>query len=154
MFTKEEEKQLRIDFWNGFEQLMSKQRGYHGNKVDWIGFNTKIRHLYFRMEANRAGAKLCIDIQFPDDGIRELFYEQFTEFGNVLNDLFDNELIWAPEYDHSNGKIISRIYLERTDVSLLKRNTWDDMHVFLKKNFVKLEQFWVEFNEVFFNLKA
>lgn len=154
MYTKEEEKQLRIDFWNELNEILMLERGLHGSKVNWMSFNTKIKQLFFRMEADDLGARLCIDLQFVDAGVREVFYEQFTEFSNILEREFEGEEIqWKPEFAHSNGKVISRISIERANCSLYKREDWPAMHAFLKDNFVKLERFWAEFSTVFTNLK-
>ena len=103
MFSKEELKELRIDFWGRLEKQMDKIRNPHGSKVSWMNYNTSIRHLYFRMEADEEGARLCIDLQFPDSGIREIYYDQFLEFENLLNDIFKG-LKWYKEWQHWNGK--------------------------------------------------
>lgn len=154
MYTKEEEKQLKIDFWGQLNELLELERGLHKNKVNWMNFNTKIRQLYFRMEADVDGARLCIDLQFPDEGIRELYYEQFTEFKNILDETFDNNTSWEPKFEHWNGKLISRISIEKDGVSLYNRNDWPTIHSFLKDSFIKLEHFWAEFGEVFIQLKS
>jgi hypothetical protein len=118
-----------------------------------MNFNTNIKPLYFRMEADEVGARLCIDLQFPDDGIRALFYEQFTEFETKLNQVFDGNTVWQPQFLHSNGKTISRISIELKEVSIRNRSDWDNIYAFLRDNFVKLEHFWAEFGEVFIHLK-
>lgn len=154
MYSKDEEKQLRLDFWGGLNAELELERGSHASKVNWMNFNTKIKPLYFRMEADENGARLCIDIQFLDKGIRELFYEQFTEFKDILNKRFDGNTKWQPEFEHSNGRTISRISMEEDKGSLYDREKWADMYVFLKENFIKLEEFWSEFGDVFLNLKS
>lgn len=153
MYSKDEEKQLKLDFWGGLNELLELEKGYHANKVNWMNFNTNIKPLYFRMEADEVGARLCIDLQFPDDGIRALFYEQFTEFETKLNQVFDGNTLWQPQFLHSNGKTISRISVELKEVSIRDRADWDKMYAFLRDNFVKLEHFWAEFGEVFIQLK-
>lgn len=152
MLSKEEAKNLRIEFWNRLEDQMQKIKNPHGSKVNWMSYNTGIKHLYFRMEADEEGCRLVIDLQFPDPGIRELYYEQFTEFRNLLEESL-KDLQWLSKFEHSNGKTISRICVERTDCHLFRKEDWDKMHLFLKLNFKKLDQFWTEFGEVFHNLK-
>lgn len=152
MLSKEEAKELRIEFWNKLENQMDKMKNPHGSKVSWMNYNTGVKHLYFRMEADEEGARLCIDLQFPDQGIRELYYEQFTEFQNILNDLF-KEMQWHPEWDHWNGKRISRIVIEKDCCNLNRQSDWDKMQLFLKLNFKKLDEFWCDFGDVFKNLK-
>ncbi|UKN02397.1 DUF4268 domain-containing protein [Paracrocinitomix mangrovi] len=152
MLSKEEAKQLRIDFWSKLSDQMEKMKNPFGSKVNWMNYNTGFNHLYFRMEADEEGCRLCIDIQFPDPGVREVFYEQFQEFSNILEGKF-KDLKWYPTFEHWNGKEISRIAIEKNDCNLNRREDWDKMHLFLKLNFAKLDAFWCEFDEVFKGLK-
>lgn len=153
MYTKDEEKNLKLEFWGGLNEILELERGFHANKVSWMSFNTNIKPLYFRMEADEVGARLCIDLQFPDDGIRALFYDQFTEFETILNERFEGNTKWQPTFLHSNGKTISRISVEQTGVSIKNKEDWPAIYTFLRDNFVKLEHFWAEFGEVFIQLK-
>jgi len=153
MFKKEEEKQIRLDFWQELNVQFQNMRGAHGNKVSWTNFNTRIRHLYFRMEADQNGARLCIDLQFPDADIRGIFYEQFQEFEEKLTSIYGKALKWYPVFDHSNGKTISRIAVEQEGTNLFRRSDWPEMQQFLLTQFKALEKFWAMFNDVFIQLK-
>lgn len=153
MFTKEEKKKLKLEFWSRLEDQMTRLKNPHGSKVNWMNYNTGINHLYFRMEADEKAARLCIDLQFPDNGVREVYWDQFEEFRDLLNDRFKGKLIWLKEFDHENGKTISRIYLEKAEVNINNQKDWDKMHLFLKLSFVKLDEFWDEFSDVFLQLK-
>lgn len=153
MFSKEEAKQLKLDFWSGLNEKLELEKGLHANKVNWMNFNTKIKHIYFRMEADETVARLCIDIQFLDKGIRDLYYEQFTEFEKILAESFDTKIHWQPIHEHWNGKEIARISVQKKEVNILNRDDWEAMHLFLVENFVKLEHFWAEFSDVFVALK-
>ncbi len=153
MFTKEEKKKLKLEFWSRLEDQMTRLKNPHGSKVNWMNYNTGINHLYFRMEADEKAARLCMDLQFPDNGVREVYWDQFEEFRDLLNDRFKGKLIWLKEFDHENGKTISRIYLEKADVNINNQKDWDKMHLFLKLSFVKLDEFWNEFSDVFLQLK-
>lgn len=153
MYSKDEEKQLKIEFWGTLNEQLELERGLHANKVNWMNFNTKIKQLFFRMEADREVASLCIDLQFLDDGIRAIYYEQFTEFQKILNERLEGEMNWQEHFAHSNGKTISRISVNLKGADLYKKEDWPAMHAFLKSNFINLENFWAEFSEVFTALK-
>lgn len=153
MFSKEETKQLKLDFWTGLGERLELEKGLHGNKVNWMSFNTKIKHLYFRMEVDEMAARLCIDLQFPDQGIREIYFEQFTAFENILTEKFEAKIHWQPVFMHSNGKKIARISVQKKEVNIYNRNDWEDIYLFLINHFTKLEHFWAEFSEVFTSLK-
>ncbi len=153
MYSKEEKKQNRFDFWNKLENQLDKKRNPHGSKVNWMSYNTGFNDIYFRMEATEDAVRLCVDIQMSDEGIRELFYQQFEEFATILEGYFKGKLIWQKDFEHSNGRTISRLSMEKYDVNILRKSDWDKMHLFLKINFVKLDEFWCEYGEVFKNLK-
>lgn len=148
MFSKEEYHQLKIQFWQELMERLDKKRNPFGSKVSWANYNTRVKGLFFRMEADEEGARLCIDLQFKDDGVREVFYEQFQEFQDMLNQRLAN-LQWYESYEHSNGLTITRIAAELNDVRLSRKDDWPKMHEFFIRNFTKLDAFWVEFGEVF-----
>lgn len=153
MFSKEEKKSNKLQFWSKLEDQMMRLKNPHGSKVNWMSYNTRINHLYFRMEADESAVRLCIDLQFPDAGVREVYWDQFEEFKDMLHDRFKGKLIWLKEFEHENGKTISRIFLEKNEVNINNLKDWDKMHLFLKLSFVKLDQFWDEFSDVFLQLK-
>ena len=152
MLSKEEVKENRIAFWGTLDTLMDKIRNPHESKVQWLNYNTGVKHLYFRMEADEEGARLCIDLQFPDKDIREIYYAQFTELKDQLEKRID-DLEWIAAWDHWNGKQISRIMVKQEGTDLHNKSDWDSMHEFLKLNLIQLDEFWCEFGAVFQNLK-
>jgi hypothetical protein len=153
MYSKAEKKQMKLDFWTSLENKLTEKGKAKGRNIVWMSYPTKVKDLYFRTEISNGSAKLCIDMQFLDDGVREVFFEQFQEFELKLNQAFKSSAIYVKDYEHSNGKIISRIYTEIQNVHLLNKNDWDKMQDFLIYNFLKLDDFWLEFSEVFHNLK-
>lgn len=153
MYSKEEKKNNKLLFWSRLEEQMKKLKNPHATKVNWMHYNTQIPDLYFRMEADEKSARLCIDLQFPDNGVREVYWDQFQEFRDMLNHKFKGKLIWLKDFEHENGKTISRIYLEKDEVNINNQKDWDKMHLFLKLSFAKLDQFWTEFKDIFLHLK-
>jgi Domain of unknown function (DUF4268) len=152
MLGKEEIKELRQEFWGRLEGQMDKLRNPQGTKVAWLNYRTGIRDLYFRMEADSEGARICIDLQFKDKGVREIYFQQFEAFKVLLDEKLKG-LQWNSDWEHWNGKQIARLFLEKVDCQLENKQDWDKMHLFLKLNFVKLDEFWNEFGEVFKTLK-
>lgn len=152
MYSKEEKKQLIIDFWSELNETLTYKGKKIGRNLDWMNYPTKIKGLYFRMEFNDKEARLCIDLQFTNDGVREVFFEQFEEFKKAFHQKI-NKSFWEKNYEHSNGKTISRIYFKIDNVDIEDKNTWETAKDFLSESFLKLDAFWQEFNEVFYALK-
>ena len=153
MFSKDEEKEFKAKFWSDLNEELALVKGVHANKVNWTNFNTGIKNIYFRIDIEGDIPKICIDIQFLDAGIREIYYQQFEEFKERLNKSFKGEIKWLPTFEHSNTRTISRISVANPDLNTRNQDQWPEIYSFLIENFQVLESFWAEFNEVFKALK-
>jgi hypothetical protein len=154
MFSKAEKSEHRKTFWTAFGRFMNKHRSAEGRKMKWMNYRTGVKDVYFRLEADHKTAKICIDIQHSDDGIRALFYEQFGELKRILHDTIGKELIWLPEYVHETGKKSSRIYAEiDADVNIYQREHWPAMFEFFEQYIVPMDEFWNEFKDIFIELQ-
>ena len=152
MYTKEEKKNIKVEFWTNFGFYMKKHIRKYGN-VHWTNYKTKIKDLYFRLEFNEKEAIFSIELQHPDS-IRELFYEQFCELKTILEDTLNTKLIWEELYINEFDKAISRIYIVLPDVNLFNKNDWQKVFVFFDSKMVKLHSFWIEYKEIFKNLES
>jgi hypothetical protein len=152
MYSKEEKKNIKVEFWTSFGFYMKKHIRKHGN-VHWTNYKTKIKDLYFRLEFNEKEAVFSIELQHPDS-IRELFYEQFCELKAILEDTLNTKLIWEELYVNEFDKAISRIYMVLPDVNLFNKNDWQKVFVFFDSKMVKLHSFWIEYKEIFKNLES
>lgn len=152
MYTKEEKKAMKVEFWTDFGIYMRKHVNRHG-KVHWTNYKTKIKDLYFRLEFIDNEARFSIELQHPDS-IRELFYEQFLELKALLEDTIQTKLIWEELYINEFDKAISRMYIVLPDVNLYNKNDWGKVFAFFDGKMVKLHTFWVEYKEIFKNLES
>ena len=118
-----------------------------------MNYPTQIKRLFFRMEADETSARLCIDLQFLSKGIREIYYLQFQELENKLSEALSSDVNFVFEYEHWNGKTISRIYCQLDGVNINNKADWEKTHSFLRDNFLSLDAFWEEFNAIFYALK-
>lgn len=79
MLTREQQKQLNIEFWNEFRKFMSHFKSSNGKRINWLSYPSDVKNVYIRLQADGKGARLCLDIQPKDDGIRAIIWEQMTE---------------------------------------------------------------------------
>lgn len=152
MYSKEESRSLRKEFWTSFGVYMKKYNKVYQGKINWVNYNTKCKDIYFRLDVTKKKASFSFDLQHRDNGMRELFYEQFTELRAVINDSFEDELTWIPEFETEYG-VSARIYTELENVSVFNKNDWHDVFPFLEKNIVAAHDFWNEFSDIFTNLE-
>jgi len=142
MYSKDEASQIRQAFWTTFGQYIAPQLSADGLKVNWVNYKTGIKHLYFKMDADKRSATIEILMAHPDAGIQELFFEQFAELRTMLNGYLNEEWEWSLHNKDENGKTISRIYKQLNGVSIYNRNDWPQLISFFKPRIIALDEFW------------
>ncbi len=135
MFSKEESKQIRQEFWTGFGKEYPHK---------WLLYNTKIRELQLKFTFNLKVALVSLDI-IDDELIREYYFEKLESLKKILQTEYFPEIIFAKDYELPEGKEISRIYVELTDVSIHKEKDWPLVKEFLSGNMILLENFFKDF---------
>jgi len=105
------------------------------------------------MEADKMTATIAIEIAHPDPGIRELFFEQFLEFKNILHDYTYEAWTWEPHYTDENGRPMSRIYLDQVGINIFNKNDWPALISFFKPRIILLDEFWNDVKYAFDALK-
>lgn len=149
MYSKEETRRLREQFWTSFGQYMSVVPPAGEERVNWVNYKTGIKHLFFRMDVTNKQAIISIDITCPDPSIRELIYAQFVELQAVFNDTVGDDWIWDEQYYDHHGKSISRIYQTLDNVSVFRPADWPSLISFFKPRMIALDDFWSTANYSF-----
>lgn len=153
MFSKEESKQLIKLFWTSFGKYMGKHVSYFGKHIKWVNYKSGVKDVYIRLRADSKKAEIAIEIQHKDDGIRELFYDQFLELRTVFTDMV-GEWIWEKDVYNESGVMISKIYMPYPQkVNVYIKDTWGGCFEFFEQNMVALDEFWSEFSDLFKQLE-
>lgn len=153
MFSREEAKRLRKEFWTTYGVYMRKHSMEYG-KVKWLNYRTGIKDIYIRLYSEGKLARVSIDIQHSDDGIRELFWEQFGELKRVLTDLAGEDLVWEEEAFLDDGRPISRIGVEKHGLHVFNKKDWAELFKFFERYQVPFHEFWTDFKEIFVALES
>lgn len=153
MYTRQEASRIKQEFWTKFGQYISLHQSISGLKVNWVNYKTGIRNVYFRMQADKKTASISIDITHPDEGIQELFYEQFLEFQEILRQAVGEDWNWTPAVVDENGKNISKIYKEIDQVNVFNKEDWPKLISFFKPRILALDDFWYDVSDSFEALK-
>ncbi len=118
--------------------------GAEGGRVNWTNYKTGVKHIYFRMQAGHRDASIAIEIAHPDEGVQELFYEQFSEFRKALETHLGEPWTWELHTKDTYGKTISRIYKDLPGVSIFRQEDWPALISFFKPRIIALDAFWSE----------
>lgn len=142
MYSREEAKQLKEQFWTSFGQYMSAIPSADQEKVNWVNYKTGIKHLFFRMDVTNKTAVIMIELTHPDEGIRALMYAQMEELKNILHANLEEEWEWDDVYYDAYGKKTSRISIEIDKVSVFRKDDWPSLISFFKPRIIALDEFW------------
>ena len=153
MYSRQEASQLRQEFWTTFGQYMSPILSAEGEKVNWINYKTGEKDIAFRMHADNKNAVIAIELRHKDKDIQQIYFEQFLQFKNLFDETIKEEWNWQLHGYDEHGKIISRIFTERTGVSIFQKADWPELISFFKPRIIALDEFWCQVKYAFESLR-
>ena len=153
MYGKEEAYELRKLFWTSFGKFMKRHKSADFSKVNWMNYKTGAKDLYFRLEADKRTAKICVDLQMEDAGIREIYYAQFKEVQGVFHDLTGIEWDWNENFTNEYNVTLSRLSISIDKVNMYNKDNWQTIFEFYEKYLIGMDEFWVEFKDLFKQLE-
>ncbi len=143
MFTKEEEKKLRVEFWSQFEDYCR----HRGRKRKWMMQDTGIKPVNLKFDVDRERALVGVDIVSRDLERRIYYYEKFESLKTMVAGVLGEDVIWDLEYSVAPGKEIARIYTVLPDVDIYQKKTWERIWGFFYEKMTALEDLYVEFKD-------
>lgn len=142
MYSRDEAKRLKEQFWTSFGQYMSVVLSADDEKINWVNYKTGVKHLFFRMDVTKKSAFIMIELTHPDASIRELMYAQFLELKNVFTSTLEEDWEWDEVFYDDSGKQTSRISLTIDKVSVFNQDHWPQLISFFKPRIIALDEFW------------
>jgi hypothetical protein len=131
---------------------MSKVKSSNGRKMNWVSYPSDVKNIYIRLMVDSKGARLCLDIQPKDEGIREIVWEQMTELKKVMESTMQHETIWIERMSAENGRFFSRIMWEQKGLNYYHDEDKPQIFEFLKNRLIEFDEFYQEFKEILINL--
>ena len=139
MFSKEESRQIREEFWTSFGKSFPRK---------WILYNTKIKGVSFKFHFDTKKALVALDLE-DDLENRITYWEKLLALKSILTEDYLPEAIYEEIYYLENGKEISRIYVPlENKVSIHNKNSWREVMEFFSEKMSLFEAFFVEYKEV------
>ena len=138
MFSREESRKLREEFWISFGKSFPRK---------WILYNTKINDFSFKFDFDTKKAAVSLDIEDSNLENRINHYEKLASLKSILIDEYLPDAIYEDIHYLESGKEISRIYVELTGVSIHNKNTWQQTMEYLNNQMIQFETFWYEYED-------
>ena len=88
MYTRDELKQLKKEFWEGFGTYCSEIPALKRRKSKFMLYNTKMKGVEMKFDATRDGAYVILEINLSDEQARLERYEQFEAYKSIMEKQF------------------------------------------------------------------
>ena len=145
MFSKEEALQIKKDFWIAFAAEYPRK---------WLLYNTKIKDVTFKFNVDNKKAYVMLDIEPKDENKRKIYFEKVESLKEILKEEFLPDVIFDREHYLESGKIISRVWVELSDVSLNRKTDWETIFNFFYDKMDAFERFFYEHEDYIKDLEV
>ena len=135
MFSKEEALQIKKDFWIAFAAEYPRK---------WLLYNTKIKDVTFKFYVDNKKALVLLDIEPKDEEKRKIYYEKVESLKTILLEDYLDDVIFERNFYLETGKVISRVWVEKTGISINNKNTWPEVFDFFAEKMDAFERFFYE----------
>ena len=145
MYSKEETQRLKREFWVNFAEKYPRK---------WVLYDTKIKDFSFKFYVDNKKAQVLIDIEHRIDDKRKIYFEKLESLRSILEDDFVKDLVFEKNFVLEYGKTISRIWVEKTGVSVSNRKYWDEIFEFFNEKMLAVEMFYLEYGDYIRDLET
>lgn len=140
MYSKEEIKQLKKEFWEGYGTYCSQIPALKKRKSKFMLYNTKMKGVELKFDANREGAFVILEINHADESKRFELFEKFEKYKSILEKDFPEGLIWDFTFVRDCGTEVCRIYTKKEGIDIHRRIQWMEFYKFMVEEMLKLEK--------------
>jgi hypothetical protein len=143
MYSKEEAKQLRLEFWQKLGNRTRRLPGQKGRKRLWIFDNTGIKGLDLRFDVDREKIIVALEINIKKEENRLALFEKLEAAKGLFEEHFGGPLIWDFAYIKDNGREVCRVYVEQPGDMYVKES-WPQIFTFMIDRMMHLEKAFLE----------
>ena len=147
MYSREEVKILKRNFWTGFDAFCAELPRFKIRKRKWILYNTKIKGVELKVDAARDGAYVIFELNHPKTSKRLEMFELMKKYKVVVDQYFaDAE--WQEQFEKPCGTLVSRIYRHLGGLDIHRQEQWPEFYPFLSREMCHCERMFKEMREL------
>lgn len=140
MYSKDELKRLKLEFWESFAAYCEVQPYLRRRRKIWTLYNTKVKGVEMKFDANRRGAYVILEVNHRNEADRLEMFEKLTWYKEQIEQDLPEELIWDICFIRENGEQVARIYAAKEGLDLHRRTDWGEMFSFMATKMYLLER--------------
>lgn len=145
MYSKQEAALIKKEFWTAFATVYPRK---------WLLYDTKIKDVTFKFYIDNKKAQVLLDIEPKEEEKRKIYFEKIESLKSILLEDYLPDAIFERNFYLENGKVISRIWIEKLEVSLNNKNNWGEIFAFFNATMAQFELFFYEYEEYIKDLET
>jgi hypothetical protein len=148
MYSKDEAKLIRQKFWVNFDEYSKNRRRKLRKRSSWTLQNTGIKGFNLKFDVNDKSAQVGFEIASKGSQRQMKYTEKMQSLRALLDEEFNNELVWNEHFLLDSGKEVFRIYIEKYPVNLFNESDWNPIFEFFYNQMTKLETWFEEYKDI------
>lgn len=144
MYSKEQKRQLIVDFWAGFDVFCEQLPHLADNPRKWILHRTKMRGIHLKFDPGRKYADVILEINHRNERRRLEMFERIEQYKVVIEEGLEGDLIWDFAFERDLGEEVCRIYARLEGVDLHRKSDWPAMYEFMAAKMYPLQNNFVD----------
>ena len=140
MYSKDELKNLKLEFWESFAAFCEVQPYLRGRKKIWTLYDTKVKGVELKFDATREGAFVILEVNHRGEEARLEMFERLTWYKDTLETDFPEGLTWDIRFVRDTGKQVARIYTSKSGIDFHRRQDWGEFFSFMASQMYLLER--------------
>lgn len=148
MYSKDEAKLLRKEFWIVFARRCEIVPDLRHKKKKWVLYDTGLSGIDLKFDVTRSEALVMIEINSRLENRRLEIFETLQKYQKFLEEGFAEPLEWDICFVRESGQEVCRIYTSLTNVDFHRQNQWPCIFNFMIDNMLLLENNLMEIKDV------
>lgn len=140
MYSKDELKNLKLEFWESFAAFCEVQPYLRGRKKIWTLYDTKVKGVELKFDATREGAFVILEVNHRGEEAQLEMFERLTWYKDTLEMDFPEGLTWDICFVRDTGKQVARIYTSKSGIDFHRRQDWGEFFSFMASQMYLLER--------------
>ena len=147
MYSKDEAKLLRKEFWIVFARRCELVPDLKYKKKKWVLYDTGISGIDLKFDVTRNEALVMIEINSRQEDRRLEIFETMQKYRLLIEEGFSESLVWDYCCERESGQQVCRIYKSLPGVDFHRKNQWPDIFNFFIDNMLILENNLMEIKD-------
>lgn len=145
MYSKEEVRALKKEFWIDFSEKYPRK---------WLLYDTKIKDFSFKFYVDNKRIEVLLAIENNDLELRKIYFQKIESLKTILEEEFLSDIFFDEHFVLSNGKEISKIWVEKDRIGFHNKANWEEIFGFFYEKMDAFERFFYEYEDYINDLET